>query len=186
MTTKSKAIEYTLRYRPDEPDKRIESILGSRFDYTHPWFYPPIRLRRPTPLLFIDDCSHSPIYSPGRSNPLVNATLRHRHIGGKGFGISIQFAVQTFKSGVPKALRNNVMQFLVFKTHDLGTIEDIYREVGAFCSEEEFHELYSLAIQDGHDFLLIDLNIFRIVPKVMSSVAIQNGGKCLKPSLVLL
>ena len=115
-------------------------------------------MRRPVPLLFIDDCSHSPIYSPGRDNALVNLTLRHRHIGGQGYGVSIQFAVQTFKSGVPKALRQNTMQFLIFKSNDISNILDIYQEVGAFCTEEEFLRLYTLAIQGKHDFLLIDLN----------------------------
>jgi hypothetical protein len=89
---------------------------------------------------------------------LVNLTLRHRHIGGQGFGVSIQFAVQTFKTGVPKALRQNTMQFLIFKTNDIGTVMDIYEEVGAFVDKEAFIDLYNRAIQDDHDFLLIDMN----------------------------
>jgi len=152
------SIKYTMDHKPTPPDRMLTSILGTRFDDTHPWFYPPPKIKRPVPLLFIDDCSHSPIYAPSRSNPLVNLTLRHRHIGGQGFGVSIQFAVQTFKTGVPKALRQNTMQFLIFKTNDIGTILDIYEEVGAFCEKEEFIQLYNQAIQDTHDFLLIDMN----------------------------
>lgn len=158
MNEPCKSIAYTMDHKPTAPDKTLHSILGSRFDDTHPWFYPPPKLRRPVPLLFIDDCSHSPIYAPSRSNPLVNLTLRHRHIGGQGYGLSIQFAVQTFKTGVPKALRQNTMQFLIFKTNDIGTILDIYEEVGAFCKKEDFINLYNQAIQDTHDFLLIDMN----------------------------
>lgn len=159
MQPKSHDILYTLEHM-DHPPKEILliSTLGTRYDEFHPWFYAPPQLKRPVPLLFIDDCSHSPIYSPSRDNPLVNLTLRHRHIGGQGYGISIQFAVQTFKSGVPKALRQNTMQFLLFKTNDLSHIEDIYQEVGAHCTFEEFLKLYMSAIQDRHDFLLIDLN----------------------------
>jgi hypothetical protein len=88
----------------------------------------------------------------------VNLTLRHRHLGGQGYGVSLQFAVQTFKSGVPKALRANTMQFLIFKTNDLSTILDIYQEVGAYCTKNDFISLYFQAIQDPHDFLLIDTN----------------------------
>lgn len=158
MEPKSISIAHTLHHRVTPPVKTIDSILGTRYDDNHPWFYPPPRLRKPVPLLFIDDCSHSPIYAPSRTNPLVNLTLRHRHLGGQGYGLSIQFAVQTFKSGVPKALRQNTMQFLIFKTNDAGTILDIYEEVGAFCQKEEFLRLYNQAIQDKHDFLCIDLN----------------------------
>jgi hypothetical protein len=158
MDPKSKSIKYTLKHKVNPPPKTIDSILGVRYDDHHPWFFPPPKLRRPVPLLFIDDCSHSPIYAPSRTNPLVNLTLRHRHLGGQGYGVSIQFAVQTFKSGVPKALRQNTMQFLIFKTADSNTVIDIYEEVGAFCRKEEFLQLYDQAIQGKHDFLLIDLN----------------------------
>lgn len=33
---------------------------------------------RPSPLLIIDDCSHSDIYSSSRQNPFINLCLRHR------------------------------------------------------------------------------------------------------------
>lgn len=158
MAIKSKSIQYTLANRTFSPDKMIDTVLGYMFDDMHPWFHPPPKLKRPVPLLFIDDCSHSPIYSTSRSNPLVNLTLRHRHLGGQGYGLSIQFAVQTFKSGVPKALRQNTMQFLIFKTNDSGTIMDIYEEVGAFVTKEDFLDLYDRAIQNDHDFLLVDMN----------------------------
>jgi hypothetical protein len=158
MNLPCKSITYTLKHKPNPPDRTLRSILGTRHDDLHPWFYPPPKLKKPVPLLFIDDCSHSPIYAPSRSNPLVNLTLRHRHIGGQGYGLSIQFAVQTFKTGVPKALRQNTMQFLIFKTNDIGTILDIYEEVGAFVNKSQFIDLYHQCIQEAHDFLCIDMN----------------------------
>lgn len=161
MNLPSLAINYTLENRTYSPGKRIETVLGYMFDDMHPWFHPPPKIKRPVPVLFIDDCSHSPIYSTSRENPLVNLTLRHRHIGAQGYGLSIQFAVQTFRSGVPKALRQNTMQFLIFKTNDIKTIMDIYEEVGAFVSKKDFIQLYHRAIQDDHDFLLIDMNAER-------------------------
>jgi hypothetical protein len=158
MEVPNRSMQYAIKHKPTPPDRTLESIVGTRFDDMHPWFYPPPKIRKPVPLLFIDDCSHSPIYAPSRSNPLVNLTLRHRHIGGQGFGVSIQFAVQTFKTGVPKALRQNTMQFLIFKTNDSGTILDIFEELGAFVTKESFVQLYKKAMQQDHDFLLIDTN----------------------------
>jgi hypothetical protein len=154
----SKSIQFTLDHEPTPPDQNIEHLLTSRFDDIHPWFYPPPKLKKPCPLLFIDDCSHSPLYNTSRSNPLVSLTLRHRHIGGQGFGLTIQFAVQTFLQGVPRALRANTQQFLLFKTKDKATLEDIYIEVAGQCSKENFLKVYHQACRDKHDFLLVDQN----------------------------
>lgn len=123
------------------------------------WFFPTPFLLRPQPVLFIDDASHSPLYSTSRANPLVNLVLRHRHVGGLGFGLSIIFAVQTFKTGVPKALRGNTMQFLLFKTQDLSVLEEIWKEIGGIVGWEEFQRIYHRAVQDKHDFLLVDSNV---------------------------
>jgi hypothetical protein len=123
-----------------------------------PWFFPPPILLRPQPFLFIDDASHTPVYSTSRTNPLVNLVLRHRHVGGLGFGLSLAFAVQTFKTGVPKALRANTMQFLIFKTQDQSVLEDIWKEIGGLVGWEEFNSLYRRAIIEKHDFLLVDSN----------------------------
>lgn len=157
MNLPCKAIEYTLNHRTFSPNKYIDTVLGDRYDDMHPWFHPPPKIKRPVPLLFIDDCSHTPIYSVSQNNPLVHLTLRHRHVGGKNFGMSIQFLVQTFLSGVPRGLRSNCVQMLLFKTHDSRTIEDIYKEVGAFIEKDEFIKMYENAVAEKHMFLLIDM-----------------------------
>lgn len=158
MTVPCLSIMYTLKYYQDPPETKVETLLGDYIDDNHPWFYPPPKMKRPCPLLFIDDCSHSPLYSVSVTNPLVNLTLRHRHIGGVGYGLTIEFAVQTFLSGIPKALRTNTMQILCFHTYDLKTIDDIYNEVGSYCSKNTFMKLYFMATKDKHNFLLIDTN----------------------------
>lgn len=156
MEVKSKVIEYILQHREKSPYLQIEMIIGSQFDELHPWFPRPPKLVRPCPLLFLDDLSHTELYSPSRSNPLNNLTLRHRHLGGQGYGVSIQFAVQTFKTGVTKALRENTQQFLLFDTRDQSVIESMYEGVGSHCTEEEFMKLYRHATADPHGFLLVD------------------------------
>ena len=48
----------------------------------------PPAVPRPSPLLIVDDMSHSEIYSTSRQNPFINLCLRHRHINhGKGITI---------------------------------------------------------------------------------------------------
>ena len=48
----------------------------------------PPEVPRPSPLLIVDDMSHSQIYSTSRQNPFINLCLRHRHINhGKGITI---------------------------------------------------------------------------------------------------
>ena len=156
MQVKSKVIEFILENREESPYLRAEMIVGRTFDELHPWFPKPPKLVRPAPLLFLDDLSHTELYSPSRSNPLNNLTLRHRHLGGQGYGVSIQFAVQTFKTGVTKALRENTQQFLLFDTRDQSVIDGMYEGVGSHCSYDEFIKLYHHATADPHGFLLVD------------------------------
>lgn len=130
-------------------------------DTEWPHFIPPYQMKHPVPVIFIDDMSHSDIYGTSRTNPLVNLSLRHRHLGGPGFGISIYFAVQTFKTGVPKALRTNCQQFFIFKGSDIGVLESMYEEFAGLCSREAFYALYEKAVGDdpqSHDFLTVDKN----------------------------
>lgn len=137
-------------YKPSPEEEEEEKEMME-------YLYPPLDIPRPAPLLIIDDMSHSSLYSTGTSNPLTNLVLRHRHLG-KGKGLTIQFAVQTFKGGMQRALRANTMQFLLFKTNDNTVLEDIYEELGALCTKEQFKKVYKQAVRDKHDFLLVDVN----------------------------
>lgn len=118
---------------------------------------PPEIIPRPSPLIIIDDMSHSDIYSTSRQNPFINLCLRHRHIN-HGKGCSIFMAAQTFKSGIPLALRQNIQQYFIWPTHDQGQLEGIYHEVANLVDEETFMKLYHEATKDPHSFLTIDTN----------------------------
>lgn len=158
MSVKSIVIDYILSHRELSPYLRQDMILGRQFDELHPWFPAPPKLVHPAPLLFLDDLSHTELYSPSRSNPLNNLTLRHRHLGGQGFGVTIEFAVQTFKTGVTKALRENTQQFLLFVTRDKTVIDGMYEGIGSHCSYDEFIKMYEHATSEPHGFLLVDNN----------------------------
>lgn len=158
MLVKSRVIEYTLSKREKSPYEDMDLIVGSPYNEMHPWFPRPPELIRPAPLLFLDDLSHTELYSRSRSNPLNNLTLRHRHLGGQGYGVSIQFAVQTFQTGVSKALRENTQQFLLFASRDVNVVEAMYEGLGGDCTADEFEKMYHHATADPHGFLLVDNN----------------------------
>ena len=118
---------------------------------------PPEVVPRPSPLLIIDDMSHSEIYSTSRTNPFINLCLRHRHING-GKGISIFMAAQTFKTGIPLPLRQNIQQYFLWPTRDETQLEAMYHEVANLVDHDTFIELYQEATKRPHSFLTIDNN----------------------------
>ena len=116
---------------------------------------PPV-LPRPSPVLILDDLSHTNIYQHMNGNPFTNLCLRQRHFN--NIGLSIFMAVQTFTNGVPKNIRQNVRQYFFWKTKDTTQIEQIWREVANLASKEEFFALFNYATKKKNDFLLIDHN----------------------------
>jgi hypothetical protein len=102
----------------------------------------PPKVQRPSPLLIVDDMSHSEIYSTSRQNPFINLCLRHRHIN-HGKGITIFLAAQTFRSGIPLALRQNIQQYFIWPTKDETHLEAIYHEVANLIDHETFIKLYN-------------------------------------------
>jgi hypothetical protein len=119
----------------------------------------PSEVEKPYPLIIIDDCSHSQIYSTSRSNPFVNLCLRHRHIGGEGYGCTIFMLVQNFKTGVPKPIRQNLQQFFIWRTADRSQLEAMWEEFANLIDLETFVKLYHLAVDgDSHNFMTVDMN----------------------------
>lgn len=149
--------EFALQARfPNEEEIQLRS---NTTEWDWPVFFPPYEIAKPHPILFLDDLSHTKVYSTSRSNPGVNLALRHRHLGGPGYGISIFYLVQTFKTGIPKALRQNCQQFSLFKGSDQDVLEDIYKEFGGLCTKEDFFRLYFQAVGtegNSHHFLTVD------------------------------
>lgn len=117
----------------------------------------PPEIPRPSPLLIVDDMSHSDLFSTSRANNFINLCLRHRHIN-HGTGITIFLAAQTFLSGIPKALRQNLQQYFIWPTRDTTQLEAIYHEVANLVDHEDFVDLYEKATKDPHSFLTIDNN----------------------------
>jgi len=110
----------------------------------------------PSPVLILDDLSHTNIYQHTNDNPFTNLCLRQRHF--QKLGLSIFMAVQTFTNGIPKSIRQNVRQYFFWKTKDGTQIEQIWKEVANLATKEEFFHLFYFATKKKNDFLLIDHN----------------------------
>jgi hypothetical protein len=119
-------------------------------------FRPKEKVERPSPLLVIDDMSHSDIYTPSKKNQFINLCLRHRHLF--KVGISIFMLVQTFKTGIPKCLRQNIQQFFLWPTHDMSQLDSMYDEFANLCSYEDFLDMFQRCTSERHNFMSIDLN----------------------------
>lgn len=119
-------------------------------------FKPPDFVPRPSPLLIIDDMSHSDLYTPSKKNGFINLCLRHRHLF--QVGLSIFMLVQTFKTGIPKCLRQNIQQFFLWPTHDMSQLESMYDEFANMCTKEDFLEMFQRATSGKHNFMTIDMN----------------------------
>jgi hypothetical protein len=131
-----------------------EQIILEKQDFREPDLQP-----RPYPLIIIDDCSHSQIYSTSRSNPFINLCLRHRHVGGEGYGCSIFMLVQNFKTGVPKPIRQNLQQFFIWRTADRSQLEAMWEEFANLIDLNSFVRLYHMAVNgNSHNFMTVDMN----------------------------
>jgi len=65
-------------------------------------------------------------------------------------------AAQTFRSGIPLPLRQNIQQYFIWPTHDSGQLDAIYQEVANLVDEDTFMKIYHEATKDPHSFLTID------------------------------
>lgn len=144
--------------------KRVQAGKGSFTDHLtvqQNGNEPPEVVEEPRPVIIMDDLSHSKIYSASKDNPFNNLALRHRHIGGQvggeKFGVTVVMMVQTFKSGVPKVIRDGACnQFFMYETHDKKCLEGIYESVAGCLTYEMFIKLFSYATQHPHDFFTMD------------------------------
>jgi hypothetical protein len=114
---------------------------------------------RPSPVLLIDDCSHSPLFSSSSKNPLTNLVLRSRHVG-DGLGLSIVLIAQTYASGVPRALRQNLTHLALFRTQSEKEIKSMYEECAGVVSFNHWKDIFNAYTLKKHSYLWVD-NILR-------------------------
>lgn len=118
--------------------------------------YKQIKPVRPSPVLVLDDCSHSALYSSSQKNRLVHMCLRHRHCA-QGLGLSIAFCTQTYRGGVPKSIRSNLTHMALFYTASESDRKAMYEEICGQVSWAEFQRLFRLYTEGPHAYLWVDM-----------------------------
>jgi ABC-type dipeptide/oligopeptide/nickel transport system ATPase component len=114
---------------------------------------------RPSPCLIIDDCSHSPLFSTSSKNPLTNCVLRSRHVG-DGLGLSIVMIAQSFTSGIPRCLRQNLTHLALFRTESEREVKSMYDETNGQMSFVHFKHMFDHYTRLKHSYCFVD-NIAR-------------------------
>lgn len=101
--------------------------------------------------IVLDDCLASNAFSSKRGNTLLKSVLNGRH-----YGCNIFICSQNLKS-INKAIRNNTELFMLFKCCSQKIIlDDLYEEISALVTKEQFMEIYTYATEGEHDCLVID------------------------------
>lgn len=120
--------------------------------------------KKPVLFVFFDDCQGSEIF--GVKSKLANYVISHRHRGAfkkshGALGVSMVFAVQSYKSaggGLPRALRGQATQMILFRTKDENELKDIAEECSGEVAEETFRQVYKEAVDEPHSFLFVDFH----------------------------
>ena len=122
----------------------------------------------PCIVIYFDDILGSQIMIGKGAREIARICLFHRHLGGftdpnehGAVGASLLFNAQAWKTnvgGLPKALRNNLTLMILFKTKSEKELQEIAEEVSGEVSEKTFYDVYNQAIQESHDFLMVDLH----------------------------
>jgi len=108
----------------------------------------------PTCLFIFDDLNYNKaLYSNTSRDPNdpKKFFILHRHKL-----CSVLFLCQTYKSGLPKQLRNNLSLMLLFANKSEQMKKEIAEELSSHVSPEDFVALWLHACAQPHDFLMID------------------------------
>lgn len=102
--------------------------------------------------LIFDDLIASPAFKSTGKSALTNLVLRNRHLG-----CNILIAAQSLKS-VPKPMRLNTSLFILYRFCNRKMVcDDIYSEISAIMTPDEFDRIYEFATRGDHDALVIDM-----------------------------
>lgn len=139
-----------LRARKDSDLTPEEYVTLERLDYQAP-----DKPKYPNGVvnhMIFDDLIASPAFKSTGKSALTNLVLRNRHLG-----TNILIAAQSLKS-VPKAMRLNTSLFILYRFCNRKMVcDDIYSEISAIMTPEEFDKVYEFATRGDHDALVIDM-----------------------------
>jgi hypothetical protein len=142
-------IEYVKVYKKwvhDEYSLTIkEELIMERNDYEKPK-----EVERPSHLLIVDDAQGTNLYSNSRNHIMTHLSIKHRHVP-----LTICFLVQSW-TGLPRTLRLNSTQFVLFKTADKKQLFQMYEAFGNLVTWEDFEKMFFYCVADPNGFLFID------------------------------
>jgi len=134
------------KYMRDEYSITIEEeMLLDRHSYEKPESIP-----RPNHLLIVDDAQGTAMYSDSRTHSMTHMSIKHRHIP-----VTICFCVQSW-TGLPRVLRLNSTQFVLFKTADKKQLIQMYEAFGNLVDLETFERMYKYCTSKPNGFMFID------------------------------
>lgn len=103
--------------------------------------------------LILDDLVQSSAFKTQGKSAVTNLTLRSRH-----HGIVILICAQAIKA-VPKSIRLNVSVWILYKfANAKNVLVDIYPEISALMTEDQFLDAYALATKEPHSALVLDMS----------------------------
>ena len=104
----------------------------------------------------IDDAMGTELYAKPSAG-LTNFCIKHRHIG-DGLGISVFMLVQSYcaMGGVPRAVRENTTNLLLFKINDENQIRKVKEECDLPITDEKWIEITTDAHSKPYNFLFVD------------------------------
>jgi len=123
--------------------------------------------RMPKMCLIVDDCQNSKVFS-GKLFPSL--VIKHRHTaqipkehGGGALGLSLMIMAQNYRSqgggGLPKSVRNNATQVLLFKNYSDKEKAFVSEELAFTDDKQKFIDMWdSVCDSSPHAFLMVDLN----------------------------
>ena len=119
--------------------------------------------RKPIIVCLFDDIQGTPVFST--RSKINHLTIKHRHVGytrAGSVGINIMMAVQSYTStggtGLPKTIRSQITQLLVFKTKSQKELDLIAEECGGEVDKSTFFRLYEAATKDPYSFMMVDFS----------------------------
>ena len=98
-----------------------------------------------------DDISDNPSFAR-HSAGIMSLAVRARHV----FILAAFYSVQKLRT-VQSAVRVNIRNMWIWRARNALEFKNIYEEVGANVTEEEFKRIYEIATE-GHSFLNIRLD----------------------------
>lgn len=108
--------------------------------------------------IVVDDCLNSALFAASYNNPVGNAAIRNRHLG--GIGATLHFAVQSYSSqnGLPRSLRENVTCYMLWRMASEERRKQIAKELSSDIDSRVFLRMYDDATppEDEKAFLTLD------------------------------